>query len=89
MSPRGQRRLGLVVLVTSWTVGAAGLLLALTAAGDHGAGRDQRAGTGIALLMAGLLVVLVGNYVHHAAVARDGQEAGRAAGDDEQAPTDG
>jgi hypothetical protein len=78
-----------VVLMTGWAVGAAGLILALTAAGDHGSGRDERAGTGIALVMAGLLVVLVGNYIHHAAVARDGQKAGQAAGDDEQAPTDG
>ncbi len=73
MSTTTRKRIGAGVLVVGWSLVVAGAVriataLATGAGAGAGAGaRDERAGLGLAVIMAGLLVVLAGNYIHHRA----------------------
>jgi hypothetical protein len=62
---QGRRRFGLAVLVVGWVVVASGASFVVVALAGRPAVRDERAGVGIAVIMAGMLVVLAGTYVHH------------------------
>ena len=73
---------GRVVRALGGLVLAAGLLLALGSAVAGGAGGQERIGIGLALVMAGVMVLVLGNYLHHAAVRSAGEEdPDRARGD--------
>ncbi len=72
-----RRILGVVVQAAGWAVILFGGVLMLLAIGNHSADRDERFGEGLALLMAGMLVLVAGNYIHHRA-AEDGDAADRA-----------
>ncbi len=62
--------LGAAVQTAGWAVILLGGVLMLLSIGDHSADRDEHVGEGLALLMAGMLVLVAGNYVHH----RDGPD---------------
>ena len=65
MSSRIRRVIGTVVLAVGWSVVLAGVVIIGLGVADHTGGRDEEVGSGIALVMVGMLVVLVGNYVRH------------------------
>jgi hypothetical protein len=65
MSPGTRRTIGAAVLAVGCSVVAAGVLVIVLGTVGGGTGRDETVGSGIALLMAGMLVVLAGRYVHH------------------------
>ena len=67
MSAATRRSVGTAILVVGWSIVLSGAVIVVTALAGHSPGRDQRGGDGIALIMAGLMVVLAGNYVHHRA----------------------
>lgn len=67
----GPPQAGRAVLVVGRAVVAAGALLALAGLGVRPAWRQEVVGVGLALIMAGLMVVLLGNYLRHAE-ERDG-----------------
>jgi hypothetical protein len=72
MSTRTRRRIGLLVLFLAWAIVLAGGILAMVSLLGHSSESDEGAGAGFALIMGGMLVVLMGNYiVHRAKVAAE------------------
>jgi hypothetical protein len=67
MSVRARKRLGFGVLITAWVIVLAGVILAAVSLISHGADGNERAGIGLALVMGGMLIVLMGNYIVHRA----------------------
>ncbi len=76
------RVIGTAVLVIGWSVVAAGAVLIGLGVAGRAAERDEVVGSGLALLMVGMLVVLLGNYVHHS--ESDDDESDKVAGGDER-----
>jgi hypothetical protein len=60
--------------MVGWAVVLVGAVIAVSALVGSSPSRDQLGGEGIALVMAGLMIVLAGNYVHHRALQDDPDE---------------
>ncbi len=76
MSTHARKRIGFVVLVVAWIVVLAGAILAIASLTGHAADSDEHAGIGFALVMGGMLIVLMGNYIVHRAKVGAGEEDG-------------
>ena len=74
------------VAAAGWVVVTAGALVVVGALVLAPAGRDLVAGWGLAAVMSGLLVVVLGNYLRHA-VDRRAVDRGRRSGQPSSVPT--
>ncbi len=66
---------GRVVLAVGRTVCLAGVVLVLAAFVVRPDARQETAGCGLAVLMTGMMIVLLGNYLRHAARRDAGADA--------------
>jgi hypothetical protein len=67
MSTRTRKRIGFTILTLAWAVVLSGAVLAVVSLTGHDANSDEHAGIGFALIMGGMLIVLMGNYIVHRA----------------------
>jgi len=63
VSKRTRPTVGAVLLLVGWVVVVVGSVLVVI--GLTGPGRDETIGSGLAVVMTGMLVVLAGSYAHH------------------------
>ena len=63
---------GRVVRAIGLTLAAGGLLTLVGSLAAGGPARQELAGVGLAVIMSGLMVLVLGNYLRHAAEEEDG-----------------